>query len=65
MHRVSQRLGVRVVTMGFGNETDMVHSLAATPQIPVPTCFRHGAGECMDASIHVMYLQTVFHDQPA
>ena len=52
MNRVAQRLGVRVETMGFASETDMVHSLAATPLSPVPTCFRHGAGKCIDASMY-------------
>ena len=53
MNRVAQRLGVKVATMGFTNETDMVQSLAATPQSPVPTCFQHGAGKSKDALINV------------
>ena len=53
MNRVAQRLGVKVVSMGFANETDMVQSLAATTQSPVPTCFQHGAGKTKNALMNV------------
>ena len=42
-----------LVSMGFANETDMVQSLAATTQSPVPTCFQHGAGKTKNALMNV------------
>ena len=45
MDRIIQKLDVGIATMGFDKESDMVDSLAATPQSLIPTCFTHGAGE--------------------
>lgn len=59
--RSVMRLGVRVTTIGFDNEDDMVKGLAATNRSQSQTCFSHGAGKSTVIYINVSIIMLNFN----